>query len=103
MRCPHCATYPSKVTQTTRPIDEGLEEGCVKRRIRKCRNCARNFFTFEIHEDLFRQLDQVPNAAPLTRQPLLMEDKEKLRQRRKRGLSINERPLDRSRGDEIRD
>lgn len=76
MRCPFCASCPTGVKKTTRPLDEGLEEGDVKQRLRKCRNCSRNFFTYEIHEDLFRQLNTAPTKKRLTRQPLLAEDKQ---------------------------
>jgi len=58
------------VVKTERPLDEGLLEGDIKRRTRKCRNGARNFVTFEIHEDTWRGL---PRTEPLTRQPLLTE------------------------------
>lgn len=58
------------VLKTERPLDEGLEEGDLKRRTRKCRKCGRNFVTFEIHESLWRQR---PREDPLERRPLLNE------------------------------
>ncbi len=70
MKCPHCERFPTSVKQTTRPLDEGLDYGDVKRRLRKCRSCSRNFTTFEIHEDLFRKLAPT-SKAKLKRSPLL--------------------------------
>ena len=58
------------VCKTERPIDEGFDEGQIKKRTRKCRNCARNFVTFEIYESVWRD---VPTQPPLTRKPLLNE------------------------------
>lgn len=46
----------------------------VKRRLRKCRNCAKSFTTFEVHEDLFRKVR--PRQDGLGRQPLIVEDKD---------------------------
>ena len=75
MRCPGCLQFPTSVKQTTRPLDESLEHGDVKRRLRKCRNCDKNFTTFEIHESLFRTV--VPKQhSPLSREPLLVESEE---------------------------
>ena len=68
MRCPHCHTRPSSVLRTTRPLNEGLEEGLVKERLRKCRNCGKNFSTFEIHESLFRTITE--RNKTLSRTPL---------------------------------
>lgn len=70
MKCPHCDRFPTAVKKTTRPLDEGLEYGDVKQRLRKCRSCSRNFNTFEIHEELFRKLTQV-SKSKLKRSPLL--------------------------------
>lgn len=70
MRCPHCAGVKTYVIKTQRPIDEGLQEGNIKRRTRKCRQCAENFVTFEIHEATWRE---TPEAEPLIRRPLLDE------------------------------
>jgi len=72
MRCPKCFSCTSSVKQTTRPLDEGMSEGDVKRRLRKCGSCDRNFTTFEIQESAFRQLQT--NKSQLVRQPLLVED-----------------------------
>ena len=72
MKCPSCAEFPSYVTQTTRPLDEGLGHGMVKRRLRKCRKCSNNFQTFEVHEDDFRKLFQ--NKSP-ARHPLIVEER----------------------------
>ncbi len=87
MRCPHCTCCPSTVSKTTRPLDEGLDEGDVKQRLRKCRNCSLSFTTYEIHEDKFRTLSGVPSkrelkaeATPiLSRKPLLAEDRKPTR------------------------
>lgn len=68
MNCPYCSSRPSGVLQTLRPVDEGLDEGEVKKRRRKCRNCSRDFFTYEIQEALFRSLTLTEKR--LTRRPL---------------------------------
>lgn len=73
MKCLHCGERKTSVTQTTRPIDEGLPYGHVKRRLRKCRSCERSFTTFEIHEPLFRKIR--PKKDGLGRQPLIVDDK----------------------------
>lgn len=82
MRCPHCKSRRSSVSKTTRPLDEGLEEGEIKRRLRKCRDCDRNFVTFEVHAGFLRSLrgqSLVEHAQPaqetpaLARRPLLMK------------------------------
>ena len=94
MKCPFCARFPSSVKQTTRPLDEGLHEGDVKRRLRKCGNCSRNFTTFEIHESLFRQINPASKTR-LTRQPLLVEDTttavakttKKIKTKKRKGIS----------------
>lgn len=70
MRCPRCTAPKTYVLKTERPLDEGMSEGDLKKRTRKCRECARNFVTFEIHENTWRQL---PKEEPLTRRPLLNE------------------------------
>jgi len=70
VRCPRCSEVKTMVIKTERPLDEGLKEGDIKRRTRKCRNCGRNFPTFEIHESTFRQVIAAP---PLERKPLLNE------------------------------
>lgn len=80
MRCPYCADPKTGVLKTERPIDEGLAEGEIKRRTRKCRACARNFVTFEIHESTWRQ---VPVSPSLERRPLLNESVDGVRGRRK--------------------
>lgn len=58
------------VLKTERPLVEGFAPGNVKKRTRKCRQCARNFVTFEIHESALRAR---PLAAALERRPLLHE------------------------------
>lgn len=58
------------VLKTERPLVEGFDEGDVKKRTRKCRSCARNFVTFEIHESALKAR---PPAIPLERRPLLTE------------------------------
>jgi len=68
MRCPHCTASKTGVLKTERPIDEGMDEGCIKKRTRKCRECARNFVTFEIYESVWRDL---PDKPELERRPLL--------------------------------
>jgi transcriptional regulator NrdR family protein len=70
MRCPHCSEAKTAVVKVVRPLDEGLCEGDIKKRTRKCRGCARNFVTFEIHESEWRQ---TPKGPPLVRRPLLNE------------------------------
>ena len=70
MRCPHCTGYKTFVLKTERPLDEGMEEGDLKKRTRKCRECARNFVTFEVHESFWRK---EPTTPPLERKPLLNE------------------------------
>lgn len=70
MRCPHCSEVKTMVLKTERPLDEGMAEGDLKKRTRKCRNCARNFVTFEIHETVWRE---TPTTTPLERKPLLNE------------------------------
>ena len=70
MRCPLCSELKTMVCKTERPLDEGLEHGDIKKRTRKCRNCGRNFVTFEIHESTWRGL---PASPPLERKPLLNE------------------------------
>jgi len=70
MRCPYCTGLKTYVLKTERPLDEGMCEGDLKKRTRKCRQCAKNFATFEIHESTWRQ---TPKDAPLVRRPLLTE------------------------------
>ena len=72
MRCPFCTGLPSSVLQTTRPLDEGLDYGDIKRRLRKCGACSKNFTTFEIQESLFRRLSI--RDPKLRRQPLSIEE-----------------------------
>lgn len=64
---------PTAVTQTTRPLDEGMEYGDIKRRLRKCSNCERSFQTFEIHESVFTQIKPETKLSKLSRRPLLVE------------------------------
>lgn len=64
---------PTAVTQTTRPLDEGMEYGDVKRRLRKCRQCQRSFHTYEIHESVFQHLKPEDKLNKLSRRPLLVE------------------------------
>ena len=74
MRCPKCVGIStSHVLRTTRPLDEGLNYGDVKQRLRKCRECRGNFTTFEVQESYFRRLAVTPPV--LQRQPLQMESK----------------------------
>ena len=70
MRCPFCSELKTMVCKTERPLDEGMSEGDIKKRTRKCRNCARNFVTFEVHEMTWRE---TPLTLPLERKPLLNE------------------------------
>jgi hypothetical protein len=60
--------------RTTRPLNEGLNYGDVKQRLRKCRECRKNFDTFEVQESFFRRLAAAPPTT-LQRQPLQMESK----------------------------
>lgn len=80
MNCPFCALRPTGVVKTERPLDEGMDEGEVKRRRRICRNCGRDFHTFEVHESVFRTL--TATQKKLTRQPLVGRPKNKLQERR---------------------
>lgn len=88
MKCPKCTSLPSNVLKTEQPIDEGLEYGDVKRRLRKCRECGRNFKTFEVHESIYRVLfpkngptesktPKTPEARKLSRQPLTFGSKDR--------------------------
>ena len=70
MRCPHCTGIKTYVLKTERPFDEGMDQGDLKKRTRKCRQCARNFVTYEIHESTWRQ---TPKEETLVRRPLLNE------------------------------
>ncbi len=71
MKCPACCTHNSKVIKTERPLDEGFEFGTLKRRRRSCKECKRTFFTYEIHEDVFRKmLVLMEGAPPVVRRPL---------------------------------
>ena len=72
MKCPSCNSLPSSVLQTTRPLDEGVEYGAIKRRLRKCGKCEKNFTTFEIQESMFRLLSM--RDPKLARQPLKIEE-----------------------------
>ena len=70
MRCPSCkGITTSYVLRTTRPLEEGLNFGDVKQRLRKCHACRKNFDTFEVQESFFRRLS--PQTSVLQRQPLL--------------------------------
>ena len=73
MRCPYCTEVTTSVKRTVRPVNEGLEHGDVKQRLRQCRSCSRYFNTYEVHESQFRTLDRVPDTRRLARQPLLVE------------------------------
>ncbi len=66
MRCPHCAEHDSKVIKTERPIDESasLPFGTLKRRRRECKGCHRKFFTYEVHEDVFRKMLSLTEGGP---------------------------------------
>jgi transcriptional regulator NrdR family protein len=63
MRCPHCSVHDSRVKKTTRPIDEGLAFGCLKKRERQCKECRRRFFTYEVHEEFFVKMQSVLTEA----------------------------------------
>ena len=69
MKCPHCAEHDSKVLKTERPIDESASFpfGALKRRRRECGACHRTFFTFEIHEEAFRNMLTLMEGAPSRR------------------------------------
>lgn len=82
MRCPYCTAAPSDVKQTTRPLNEGLEHGDIKRRLRKCRNCRRMFTTFEIHEDYFRKIRGITEE--------ISEDKKIQKELKRRRLLVKE-------------
>jgi transcriptional regulator NrdR family protein len=68
MKCPHCSKHDSQVKKTERPIDEGnFAFGELKRRDRKCKVCNRKFFTYEVHEDVFRRMLVLTEGAPVRR------------------------------------
>lgn len=59
MKCPRCSTLESKVKKTIIQVEErGFSFGELKQRRRQCINCRRFFSTYEIHEDLFRKLQE---------------------------------------------
>jgi transcriptional regulator NrdR family protein len=74
MKCPCCAAHDSKVKKTERPIDEqGFAFGELKRRQRQCEGCKRKFFTFEIHEEAFRNMLVLLEGKPPPRRGLRTE------------------------------
>lgn len=70
MKCPACCTHDTRVLKTERPLDEGFEFGSLKRRRRQCKECRRTFFTYEIHEDVFRKVLSLMEETPPVRRPL---------------------------------
>ena len=61
MKCPACDTANSSVVKTWPNYEEpGPEElaisGPIKRRKRRCRECKRAFFTYEIYAGDFRRI-----------------------------------------------
>ena len=69
MRCPKCDQLPSPVLKTERPV----EFDNVKRRRRRCRNCRKDFYTYEVSEDEFKKLHPniiTPATEKVERSPL---------------------------------
>lgn len=69
MNCPRCKAVESRVIKTERPLDESVQfpEGTLKRRRRRCKDCRRPFFTYEIHEEVFRRMLSLTEGTPIRR------------------------------------
>jgi len=69
MNCPTCKAVESRVIKTERPLDESAQfpEGTLKRRRRRCKDCRHAFFTYEIHEAVFRRMLSLTEGAPVRR------------------------------------
>ena len=68
MKCPSCGTFESRVKKTIIQVEEqGFNFGELKQRLRECLTCGRRFYSFEIHEDLFRKIQALSGrvAKPL--------------------------------------
>lgn len=64
MKCPKCSTLESKVKKTIIQVEElGFNFGELKQRRRECLSCGRPFYTYEVHEDLFRRLQEALGRA----------------------------------------
>jgi len=65
VKCPSCGTYESRVLKTIIQVEEqGFNFGELKQRRRRCLSCSRTFFSFEIHEDLFRKIQALSGRGP---------------------------------------
>ena len=69
MKCPFCGTCESRVKKTIIQVEEkGFAFGDLKQRRRECLTCGKCFYTYEVHEPIFRQLH--PQTGVPTRRPL---------------------------------
>jgi transcriptional regulator NrdR family protein len=65
VKCPSCGTFESRVKKTIIQVEEqGFNFGELKQRRRECLACGRHFFSFEIHEDLFRKIQDLTGRTP---------------------------------------
>lgn len=66
MKCPGCDSIKSKVLKTLihEANAEGLEDGELKKRRRRCLSCLQEFFSYEVTESVFRRM-QIPKRRPL--------------------------------------
>jgi transcriptional regulator NrdR family protein len=74
MKCPHCGTKESRVKKTLIHIEEvGFAFGELKKRERQCLSCDKKFYTYELHESVFRQLparNTLEESVPVSRRPV---------------------------------
>lgn len=66
MKCPECGHTESKVKKTLihEHVNEGLCFGELKKRERKCDECAHKFYSYEVTERVFRKM-LLPKRRPL--------------------------------------
>lgn len=66
MKCPECDSTKSKVLKTLihEAKSEGLNDGELKKRKRRCLGCRREFFSYEVTESVFRKM-RIPKRRPL--------------------------------------
>jgi transcriptional regulator NrdR family protein len=65
VKCPNCGTFESRVKKTIIQVEElGFSFGELKQRRRECLSCGRCFFSYEIHEDLFRKIQALAGREP---------------------------------------
>lgn len=69
MKCPKCEQIDSRVKKTYLMAEGKVCYGDVKARLRECRVCGKNYYSYEIHEDVFMRLN-LTESRPLRRQPL---------------------------------